>query len=56
MNKRLSLKIIGMVLAFFISVFLSSLITFCLMQIFLKQPEEILKIDVFRIFKIPDLI
>ena len=51
MNKRLSLKIIGMVLAFFISVFLSSLITFCLMQIFLKQPEEILKIDVFRILE-----
>ena len=39
MNKRLSLKIIGMVLAFFISVFLSSLITFCLMQIFLKQKK-----------------
>lgn len=51
MNKRLSLKIIGMVFAFLISVFLSSLITFCLMQIFLKQPEEILKINVFRVLE-----
>ena len=51
MNKRLSLKIIGMILAFLISVFLSSIITFCLMQIFLKQPEEILKINVFRVFE-----
>lgn len=51
MNKRLSLKIIGMIFAFLISVFLSSLITFCLMQIFLKQPEEILKINVFKVFE-----
>ena len=51
MNKRLSLKIIGMIFAFLISVFLSSIITFCLMQIFLKQPEEILKINVFRVFE-----
>ncbi len=51
MNKRLSLKIIGMIFAFLISVFLSSLITFCLMQIFLKQPEEILKINVFKVLE-----
>lgn len=51
MNKRLSLKIIGMIFAFLISVFLSSLITFCLMQIFLKQPEEILKINIFRVLE-----
>lgn len=51
MNKRLSLKIIGMIFAFLISVFLSSIITFCLVQIFLKQPEEILKINVFRVLE-----
>lgn len=51
MNKRLSLKIIGMIFAFLISVFLSSIITFCLMQIFLKQPEEILKINVFKVLE-----
>lgn len=51
MNKRLSLKIIGMIFAFLISVFLSSIITFCLVQIFLKQPEEILEINVFRVLE-----
>lgn len=51
MNKRLSLKIIGMVFAFLISVFLSSIITFCLMQIFLKQPEQILNINVFTVIE-----
>lgn len=51
MNKRLSLKIVGLIFAFLISVFLSSIITFCLMQIFLKQPEEILKINVFRVLE-----
>lgn len=51
MNKRLSLKILGLIFAFLISVFLSSLITFCLMQIFLKQPEEILNINVFEVLE-----
>lgn len=51
MNKRLSLKIIGMIFAFLISVFLSSIITFCLVQIFLKQPEEILEINVLRVLE-----
>lgn len=51
MNQRLSLKILGMIFAFIISVFLSSLITFCLMQIFLKQPEEILNINLFKIME-----
>ena len=51
MNKRLSLKIVGLIFAFLISVFLSSLITFFLMQIFLKQPEKILEINVFKVIE-----
>lgn len=49
MNDRLRNKLIGLILAFVIGIVLSGIITFCLINIFSRQPEKILDISYIEI-------
>lgn len=52
MNGKLRAKILGLIIAFTISIFLSMAISWVILQIFTKQPEQILNITFFKIFNI----
>lgn len=46
MNNKARTKIVGLLIAFMISIFLAAIISFCLVKIFSRQPQEILNINV----------
>ncbi len=52
MNGKLRTKILGIVIALIISALLSIAISWVILQIFTKQPQEILNITVLKIFEI----
>lgn len=52
MNRKLRTKLLGVAIAFIISCLLSITISWVILQIFTKQPQEILNITIFKIFDI----